>query len=185
MFDNTMWTNAEIADDTPQFTELTDGNYDVVIDSISMREPQTTKTGYQLPSFLVINYTVLTDGPYYGKWSRIENGFWNEQSASFIKRDVIRLGCTIPKNYLDLPIALQSAVGKTINITVKNKPRNDGKGTLTSTYINKVVDLIVPPTIQKSRERNEISSENAKRLANITKVDNQFVDNISDDEIPF
>ena len=45
MFDNTMWNNAEIADDTPQFTELPDGNYDVVIDSVSMREPQTTKSG--------------------------------------------------------------------------------------------------------------------------------------------
>lgn len=179
MFDNTMWNDAEIA------TELPDGNYDVVIDSVSMREPQTTKSGYQLPSFLVINYTVLTDGPYYGKRSRIENGFWNKQSASFIKRDVIRLGCTIPKDYLDLPVALQAAVGKTINITVKNKPRNDGKGTLTNTYINKVVDLIVPPSIQKSSERNEISSENAKRLANITKTDNPFVDNIADDEIPF
>ena len=186
MFDNSMWTNAEIAPDEPAFVaELPDGNYDVVIDSFSIRQPEVTKSGYQLPAFLIMNFTVLTEGQYYGVRSRREEGFWSEKSASYIKRDVLRLGCTIPKNYLDLPVALKSAEGKTVNITVKGRPRSDGKGVMTTVYLNKVVDLIVPQTIQKARERTEISPENAKRLSNITAPANPFIGDIGDEQIPF
>lgn len=185
MFDNTNWTNAEVASETPQFVELPSGNYDVVIDSFRLRDPFTTKNGYQMPPFLVMDFTVLNEGQFYGMSSSKEDGFWNETAAGMVKRDVIKLGCVIPKNYKDLPIALQGAIGKTINITVKTKPRNDGKGNFVNIYINKVVDLIVPQNLKHTPPRNDISPDNAQKLANITKPDNPFIDPISNEEIPF
>lgn len=187
MFTNDDWNEAT-AVQKPSFVDLPSGNYDVVLDKVSMREASTTKSGYELPPFVNYTFTVLSAGEYYGCLTMKEDGLWDKNCASYVKRDIQLLGCVVPKNFNDIPLSLQNAIGKTLNVTVKVTPRRDGKGDLRNIYINRVTELVVPPSLQKQREMNQISEENAQRLSKVTtKQDNTFGGEgfVENEEIPF
>lgn len=190
MFTNDDWSSAEVID-LPTYIDLPAGNYDVVLDKVAIREATRTKSGYDLPPFVIYYFTVISSGEYFGSCSTKEDGLWESKSAGFVKRDIQRLGCVIPKNFMDIPLSLQNAIGKTINITVKVTPKTNGKGDLRNVYFNRVTDIMIPPSIQKVHEMNQISHENAQRLSKaaakpIQPEPNTFGEGyVENEEIPF
>lgn len=186
MFTNDDWNEASVAE-KPTFVDLPSGNYDVVLDKVTMREASTTKNGYELPPFVNYTFTVLSAGEYYGCLTQKEDGLWDKNCAAYVKRDIQMLGCVVPKNFNDIPLALQSAIGKTLNVTVKVTPRRDGKGDLRNIYLNRVTEIVVPPSLQKQREMNQISEENAQRLNKVAKKQDTFGGEYlgENEEIPF
>lgn len=135
------WYSVEPAK-TQEFTELPEGKYIATIDAIKLNAPKQSgdKT---IPEMLCYQMTVQ-DGELAGTKFRKEDGIWTEKSLAFIKRDILTLGCTIPRELADVPVALQNAVGATVEVEVVKTSKN-GKE-YTNTYIRRLVNRMAAPS---------------------------------------
>lgn len=135
---------------TQEFIELPEGRYLAVIDAIKLNQPKQVKDKI-IPEILVYELTV-SDGEYQGSRFRKEDGIWGDKSLSFIKRDILTLGCSIPRELEDVPLALQAAVGLTVEIEVVKTTKNGHE--YTNTYIRRVVNQMKPPAPQAATQFN-------------------------------
>lgn len=133
-----------------EFIELPEGRYLAVIDAIKLNQPKQVKDKI-IPETLVYELTV-SDGEYQGSRLRKEDGIWTDKSLSFIKRDLLTLGCNIPRELQDVPLALQAAVGLTVEIEVVKTTKNGRE--YTNTYIQRVVNQMKPPAPQAATQFN-------------------------------
>ena len=129
---------------TQEFIELPEGLYLAVIDAIKLNQSKQVKDKI-IPETLVYELTV-SDGEYQGSRFRKEDVIWSEKSLSFIKRDILTLGCNIPRELEDVPLALQAAVGLTVEIEVVKTTKNGRE--YTNTYIQRVVNQMKPSAQQ-------------------------------------
>lgn len=127
-----------------EFIELPEGRYLAVIDAIKLNQQKQVKDKI-IPETLVYELTV-SDGEYQGSRVRKEDGIWTDKSLSFIKRDILTLGCNIPRELEDVPLALQAAVGLTVEIEVVKTTKNGRE--YTNTYIQRVVNQMKPSAAQ-------------------------------------
>lgn len=123
-----------------EFIELPEGRYLAVIDAIKLNPPKQVKERI-IPEILVYELTI-SDGEYQGSRFRKEDGIWTDKSLSFIKRDLLTLGCNIPRELEDVPLALQAAVGLTVEIEVVKTTKNGHE--YTNTYIRRTVNQMKP-----------------------------------------
>ena len=133
-----------------EFIELPEGRYLTVIDAIKLNQPKQVKDKI-IPETLVYELTV-SDGEYQGSRFRKEDGIWTDKSLSFIKRDLLTLGCNIPRELQDVPLALQDAVGLTVEIEVVKTTKNGRE--YTNTYIRRVVNQMKPSDTQAASQFN-------------------------------
>lgn len=133
-----------------EFIELPEGRYLAVIDAIKLNQPKQVKDKI-IPETLVYELTI-SDGEYQGSRFRKEDGIWTEKSLSFIKRDILTLGCNIPRELQDVPLALQAAVGLTVEIEVVKTTKNGRE--YTNTYIQRVVNQMKPTAPQATSQFN-------------------------------
>lgn len=133
-----------------EFIELPEGRYLAVIDAIKLNQPKQVKDKI-IPETLVYELTI-SDGEYQGSRFRKEDGIWSDKSLSFIKRDILTLGCNIPRELQDVPLALQAAVGLTIEIEVVKTTKNGHE--YTNTYIRRVVNQMKPSDAQAATQFN-------------------------------
>lgn len=133
-----------------EFIELPEGRYFTVINAIKLNQPKQVKDKI-IPETLVYELTV-SDGEYQGSRLRKEDGIWTEKSLSFIKRDLITLGCNTPRELEDVPLALQAAVGLTVEIEVVKTTKNERE--YTNTYIRRVVNQMKPSHTQAASQFN-------------------------------
>ena len=129
---------------TQEFIELPEGRYLAVIDAIKLNQSKQVKDKI-IPETLVYELTI-SDGEYQGSRFRKEDGIWSDKSLSFIKRDILTLGCNIPRELEDVPLALQAAVGLTVEIEVVKTTKNGRE--YTNTYIQRVVNQMKPTAAQ-------------------------------------
>lgn len=129
---------------TQDFIELPKGRYLAVIDAIKLNPPKQVNDRI-IPEILVYELTV-SDGEYQGSRFRKEDGIWTEKSLSFIKRDLLTLGCNTPRELQDVPLALQTAVGSTVEIEIVKTTKNGHE--YTNTYIRRVVNQMKPSAQQ-------------------------------------
>lgn len=125
---------------TQEFVDLPVGRYLATIDAIKLNPPKQVNDKI-IPEILVYELTV-SDGEYQGSRFRKEDGIWTDKSLSFIKRDLLTLGCNIPRELEDVPLALQTAVGSTVEIEVVKTTKNGHE--YTNTYIRRVVNQMKP-----------------------------------------
>lgn len=177
MFTNLDW--AEVVEreeenfgEPKRWVDLPAGEYDVVIDKVLFEPAKESKNGTQIPPFIVYELTVLSDGEFKGCGTSKRDGFWNASSASFIKRDILRLGCDVPKNMEEIPVALQKVINCVVSIYVSVKPKSTG-GEFRNVYINKLKGKVDSPktTISPSVKRDTVpmDSETANRLKAATQ----------------
>ena len=121
-----------------------------MIDAIKLNQPKQVKDKI-IPETLVYELTV-SDGEYQGSRFRKEDGIWTDKSLSFIKRDLLTLGCNIPRELQDVPLALQAAVGLTVEIEVVKTTKNGRE--YTNTYIRRVVNQMKPSDTQAASQFN-------------------------------
>lgn len=133
-----------------EFIELPEGRYLSVIDAIKLNQSKQVKDKI-IPETLVYELTI-SDGEYQGSRFRKEDGIWTEKSLSFIKRDILTLGCNIPRELEDVPLALQAAVGLTVEIEVVKTTKNGRE--YTNTYIQRVVNQMKPTAPQATSQFN-------------------------------
>lgn len=133
-----------------EFIELPEGRYLAAIDAIKLNQPKQVKDKI-IPETLVYELTI-SDGEYQGARFRKEDGIWSDKSLSFIKRDILTLGCNIPRELEDVPLALQAAVGLTVEIEVVKTTKNGRE--YTNTYIQRVVNQMKPPAPQATSQFN-------------------------------
>lgn len=131
-------------DQTQDFIELPKGRYLAVIDAIKLNPPKQVNDRI-IPEILVYELTI-SDGEYQGSRFRKEDGIWTEKSLSFIKRDLLTLGCNTPRELQDVPLALQTAVGSTVEIEIVKTTKNGHE--YTNTYIKRVVNQMKPSAQQ-------------------------------------
>lgn len=129
---------------TQEFVDLPVGRYLATIDAIKLNPPKQVNDRI-IPEILVYELTV-SDGEYQGSRFRKEDGIWTDKSLSFIKRDLLTLGCSIPRELEDVPIALQTAVGSTVETEVVKTTKNGHE--YTNTYIRRVVNRMNPSAQQ-------------------------------------
>lgn len=129
---------------TQEFVDLPVGRYLATIDAIKLNPPKQVNDRI-IPEILVYELTV-SDGEYKGSRFRKEDGIWTENSLSFIKRDLLTLGCNTPRELQDVPLALQTAVGSTVEIEVVKTTKNGHE--YTNTYIRRVVNQMKPSAQQ-------------------------------------
>lgn len=132
------------------FIELPEGRYLALIDAIKLNQPKQVKDKI-IPETLVYELTV-SDGEYQGSKFRKEDGIWTDKSLSFIKRDLLTLGCNIPRELEDVPLALQAAVGLTVEIEVVKTTKNGRE--YTNAYIRRVVNQMKPSDTQAASQFN-------------------------------
>lgn len=125
---------------TQEFVDLPAGRYLATIDAIKLNPPKQVNDRI-IPEILVYELTV-SDGEHQGSRFRKEDGIWTDKSLSFIKRDLLTLGCSIPRELEDVPLALQTAVGSTVEIEVVKTTKNGHE--YTNTYIRRVVNQMKP-----------------------------------------
>lgn len=135
---------------TQEFIDLPNGRYLATIDAIKLNQPKQVKDKI-IPEILVYELTV-SDGEYQGSRFRKEDGIWGDKSLSFIKRDLLTLGCNIPRELEDVPLALQAAVGLTVETEVVKTTKNGHE--YTNTYIRRVVNQMKPPAPQAATQFN-------------------------------
>lgn len=133
-----------------EFIDLPEGRYFATIDAIKLNQSKQVKDKI-IPETLVYELTV-SDGEYQGSKLRKEDGIWTDKSLSFIKRDLLTLGCNIPRELEDVPLALQAAVGLTIEIEVVKTTKNGRE--YTNTYIRRVVNQMKPSDAQAASQFN-------------------------------
>ena len=133
-----------------EFIELPEGRYLSVIDAIKLNQSKQVKDKI-IPETLVYELTI-SDGEYQGSRFRKEDGIWSDKSLSFIKRDILTLGCNIPRELEDVPLALQAAVGLTVEIEVVKTTKNGRE--YTNTYIQRVVNQMKPTSPQVAPQFN-------------------------------
>lgn len=133
-----------------EFIDLPEGRYFATIDAIKLNQPKQVKDKI-IPETLVYELTV-SDGEYQGSKFRKEDGIWTDKSLSFIKRDLLTLGCNIPRELQDVPLALQAAVGLTVEIEVVKTTKNGRE--YTNTYIRRVVNQMKPSDAQAASQFN-------------------------------
>lgn len=129
---------------TQEFIDLPDGRYFATIDAIKLNQPKQVNDRI-IPEILVYELTV-SDGEYQGSRLRKEDGVFTEKNLSFIKRDLLTLGCNIPRELQDVQLALQAAVGLTVEIEVVKTTKNGRE--YTNTYIKRVVNQMKPSAQQ-------------------------------------
>ena len=129
---------------TQEFVDLPVGRYFATIDAIKLNPPKQVNDRI-IPEILVYELTV-SDGESQGSRFRKEDGIWTEKSLSFIKRDLLTLGCNTPRELQDVPLALQAAVGLTVEIEVVKTTKNGHE--YTNTYIRRVVNQMKPSAAQ-------------------------------------
>lgn len=134
-----------------EFIELPEGRYLAAIDAIKLNQPKQVKDKI-IPETLVYEFTI-SDGEYQGSRFRKEDGIWSDKSLSFIKRDILTLGCNIPRELEDVLLALQAAVGLTVEIEVVKTTKNGRE--YTNTYIQRVVNQMKPSAQQVSPQFNQ------------------------------
>ena len=134
-----------------EFIELPEGRYLAVIDAIKLNQPKQVKDKI-IPETLVYELTI-SDGEYQGSRFRKEDVIWTEKSLSFIKRDILTLGCNIPRELDDVLLALQAAVGLTIEIEGIKTTKNGRE--YTNTYIQRVVNQMKPSAQQVAQQFNQ------------------------------
>lgn len=125
---------------TQEFIELPEGRYLAVIDAIKLNPPKQVNERI-IPEILVYELTI-SDGEYQGSRFRKEDGIWSEKSLAFIKRDLLTLECNTPRELQDVPMALQVAVGATIEIEIVKTSKNGRE--YTNTYIRRTVNQMKP-----------------------------------------
>lgn len=134
-----------------EFIELPEGRYLAAIDAIKLNQSKQVKDKI-IPETLVYELTI-SDGEYQGSRFRKEDGIWSDKSLSFIKRDILTLGCNIPRELEDVPLALQAAVGLTVEIEVVKTTKNGRE--YTNTYIQRVVNQMKPSAQQVAPQFNQ------------------------------
>lgn len=134
-----------------EFIELPEGRYLAAIDAIKLNQPKQVKDKI-IPETLVYEFTI-SDGEYQGSRFRKEDGIWSDKSLSFIKRDILTLGCNIPRELEDVLLALQAAVGLTVEIEVVKTTKNGRE--YTNTYIQRVVNQMKPSVQQVAPQFNQ------------------------------
>lgn len=134
-----------------EFIELPEGRYLATIDAIKLNQPKQVKDKI-IPETLVYELTI-SDGEYQGSRFRKEDGIWSDKSLSFIKRDILTLGCNIPRELEDVPLALQAAVGLMVEIEVVKTTKNGRE--YTNTYIQRVVNQMKPSAQQVAPQFNQ------------------------------
>lgn len=134
-----------------EFIELPEGRYLAAIDAIKLNQSKQVKDKI-IPETLVYELTI-SDGEYQGSRFRKDDGIWTEKSLSFIKRDILTLGCNIPRELEDVPLALQAAVGLTVEIEVVKTTKNGRE--YTNTYIQRVVNQMKPSAQQVAPQFNQ------------------------------
>lgn len=133
-----------------EFIDLPEGRYFATIDAIKLNQSKQVKDKI-IPETLVYELTI-SDGEYQGSKFRKEDGIWTDKSLSFIKRDLLTLGCNIPRELQDVPLALQAAVGLTVEIEVVKTTKNGRE--YTNTYIRRVVNQMKPSAPQAATQFN-------------------------------
>lgn len=135
---------------TQEFIDLPEGRYLATIDAIKLNPPKKVNDKI-IPEILVYELTV-SDGEYQDSRFRKEDGIWTDKSLSFIKRDLLTLGCSIPRELEDVPLALQTAVGLTVEIEIVKTTKNGRE--YTNTYIRRVVNQMKPSAPQAASQFN-------------------------------
>lgn len=135
---------------TQEFIDLPEGRYFATIDAIKLNQPKQVNDRI-IPEILVYELTV-SDGEYQGSRLRKEDGVFTEKNLSFIKRDLLTLGCNIPRELEDVPLALQAAIGLTVEIEVVKTTKNGRE--YTNTYIQRVVNQMKPSAQQAASQFN-------------------------------
>ena len=119
------WQDAQAASD---FQQLENGNYVASLDSVKYHD------GYGEQKESIVYEFTVADGECQGARFRSTTFIRDVSCFGYIKRDLTKLGCTIPQQPADLPLALQQAVGRLVAVRVINKKIND------KTYMNVYFD---------------------------------------------
>lgn len=136
------WRTCQPADPS-QFEALPNGKYIVRIDAVHLDAARTVN-GKSLPECLVYEMTV-TEGEHARARCKKTDYINNETSLRYIKLDLNTLRCQIPINLTDIALALQRAVGTTVEIEVKRTTSTGGKE-FVNTYIKRAVTVMQPPS---------------------------------------
>ena len=99
------WQNTQAASD---FERLPDGNHVASIDNIKYLDGSDGK------SECITYEMTIAEGECQGLRFRYFFYIKNTDSFAYLKRDMLKLGCTIPQNPADIMLALQAAIGKVI-----------------------------------------------------------------------
>lgn len=174
---------------TQEFVDLPVGRYLATIDAIKLNPPKQVNDRI-IPEILVYELTV-SDGEYQGSRFRKEDGIWTDKSLSFIKRDILTLGCSIPRELEDVPLALQTAVGSTVEIEVVKTTKNGHE--YTNTYIRRVANQMKPsaqqaPAPAPTQARSQQGVSPMQRYNSLARQEqnrnNEWTD-MYDDSCPF
>lgn len=180
MFDNADWANvlSEETDVTSsnQYIDLPEGDYNLVVDGVYFDPASQSKNGKDIPPF--VRYELfVSDGEFKGMRTTKKDGFWNARSASFIKRDILRVGCVPPQNMEEIPVALKPIIGKVVAVHVSVKQGQNGVD-FRNIYFNSLVGDAkgyVPrketPEPVQNKTIEPMSDLNKNRLKDAASVD--------------
>ena len=135
------WASVQPASGGSDFIDLPAGRYVATIDEIKLNAPKQIGDRI-IPEVLEYNMTIAS-GEYQGARHRKEDGIWTVKSLAFIKRDLLTLECKIPRELQDITLALQPALGRTVEIEVVKITKN-GRD-FSNTYIKRIANIMQPP----------------------------------------
>ena len=135
------WASVQPASGGSDFIDLPAGRYIATIDEIKLNAPKQIGDRI-IPEVLEYDMTIAS-GEYQGARHRKEDGIWTVKSLAFIKRDLITLECKIPRELQDITLALQPALGRTVEIEVVKITKN-GRD-FSNTYIKRIANIMQPP----------------------------------------
>lgn len=134
------WASVQPASGGSDFIDLPAGRYVATIDEIKLNAPKQVGDRI-IPEVLEYDMTIAS-GEYQGARHRKEDGIWTVKSLAFIKRDLITLDCKIPRELQDITLALQPALGRTVEIEVVKITKN-GRD-FSNTYIKRIANIMQP-----------------------------------------
>lgn len=135
------WASVQPASGGSDFIDLPAGRYIATIDEIKLNAPKQIGDRI-IPEVLEYDMSIAS-GEYQGARHRKEDGIWTVKSLAFIKRDLITLECKIPRDLQDITLALQPAIGRTVEIEVVKITKN-GRD-FSNTYIKRIANIMQPP----------------------------------------
>lgn len=140
------WSSVQPASGGTDFIDLPAGRYVATIDEIKLNAPKQIGDRV-IPEVLEYDMTIAS-GEYQGARHRKEDGIWTVKSLAFIKRDLITLECKIPRELQDLTLALQPAIGRTVEIEIAKITKNGRE--FSNTYIKRIANIMQPPSTAPS-----------------------------------
>lgn len=153
------WATKQAASD---FQRLPNGQYQAKVDAVKYEEGRNGKAD------VIIYELTVAEGAECGARFRKFVFMKDSQCIPFIKRDIDKLGCVMPQDPVNIPLALQKAVGKVIKVRYNTKVIND----------KEYPDITIDGVVQQAQPQPQPQSQSQAD-------DNPFYEGYGDDSCPF